>query len=755
MMVAGAAGGPGFGARERRRPGRRIAAVSALLVAASGLVAVTGLLPAAATSLPGIPGTPVAIGMARAAALRWSAPTDDGSPPLMRYRVEANKGSGWAPATAEQGVESMTAGYDHSCALLDDGTVKCWGYNGYGQLGLGDSAYRGDGAGEMGDSLPAVALGAGRAATAITAGAAHSCALLDNGTVKCWGYNYDGELGLGTTTLLGDGPGEMGDSLSDVALGTGRTAVAIAAGLWHTCALLDNGTVKCWGANGYGKLGLGDTAHRGDGPGEMGNDLPAVALGTGRTAVAITAGIRHTCALLDDRTVKCWGGGNRGQLGLGDTRERGDAPGEMGDSLPAVALGTGRSAVAITGGYYHSCALLDDGSVKCWGQNASGDLGLGDTAVRGDGPGEMGNNLPAVALGSGRTAEAVTAGHEHTCALLDNATVKCWGDNSAGQLGLGDTVDRGDGAGEMGNSLAAVALGAGRTAVAVTAGDQHSCALLDNATVKCWGQNVSGDLGLGDTAVRGDGPGEMGNNLPAVAMGTGRAASPQRSEVVRLTPGTYRLRVVAVSSAGESTPSGASAPVTVTASLPGAPTGVRAVPGSTTKATGPLKVSFKAGASNGSAPTGFTARCASSNGGVTRTRTGTASPLTVTGVTTAKRYTCTAKATNARGTGPASAPSASVIVGSPGAPTHARAVKVASGSLKVSFTPGASNGRAVTGYEARCESNNGGATRSKSGTASPVKVTHLTPGKRYTCTVRATNSRGTGLASAASAVVRA
>ena len=115
--------------------------------------------------------------------------------------------------------------------------------------------------------------------------------------MKCWGYNGDGELGLGDTTSRGDGwPGEMGDNLPAVDLGTGRTATAIAAGGNHTCALLDDATVKCWGFNGYGQLGLGDTVARGDEVGAMGDSLPAVDLGTGRTAVAIAAGSNHTCA---------------------------------------------------------------------------------------------------------------------------------------------------------------------------------------------------------------------------------------------------------------------------------------------------------------------------------------------------------------------------------------------------------------------------------------------------------------------------
>ena len=157
-------------------------------------------------------------------------------------------------------------------------------------------------------------------------------------------------------------------------------------------------TVKCWGDNGYGQLGLGDTADRGDQSGEMGGDLPAVDLGAGRIATAITAGGYHTCALLDDATVKCWGWGWHGRLGLGDMASLGDEPGEMGVNLPAVDLGAGRTATAITAGDAHTCALLDDATVKCWGDNGAGQLGLGDTANRGDEPGEMGVNLPAVDL---------------------------------------------------------------------------------------------------------------------------------------------------------------------------------------------------------------------------------------------------------------------------------------------------------------------------------------------------------------------
>merc|ERR1719235_82649 len=127
---------------------------------------------------------------------------------------------------------------------------------------------RGDGAGEMGDSLAYVDLGAGRSAQSLAAGVSHTCALLDNSQVKCWGWGRYGQLGYGDTNNRGDDAGEMGDSLAYVDLGAGRSVVSIAACNYHTCALLDNSQVKCWGHGGHGQLGYGDTNTRGDGAGE-------------------------------------------------------------------------------------------------------------------------------------------------------------------------------------------------------------------------------------------------------------------------------------------------------------------------------------------------------------------------------------------------------------------------------------------------------------------------------------------------------
>jgi hypothetical protein len=427
--------------------------------------------------------------------------------------ADANEQPG-APAT----VRSISAGTEHSCAVLDDGGVVCWGANSEGQLGLGDTVSRGGTPFESGSTLARIDLGTGRTATQVAAGGTHTCALLDTGQVKCWGENNVGQLGLGDALDRGDASGEMGDALPAVDLGAGRTATAIAAGSQHTCAILDTAVLKCWGANGLGQLGLGNDQNRGDTGGEMGDALPVVNLGTGRTVTAVTTGLDHTCALLDTQQIKCWGGNYFGQLGYGDLTDRGDGANEMGGLLPTVSLGTGRTVQAVSAGLIHTCALLDTGQVKCWGGNSIGQLGQGTDIDRGDDSGEMGDNLAVTDLGGGRRALAISAGGFHTCVLTTAGTVGCWGDNSDGQLGIGTNATRGDGAGEMGSALQFAAVSGTEKAVAVTAGNIHTCAVPESGGVRCWGLNGQGQLGTGDTASRGDGPGEMGDALVEVPL---------------------------------------------------------------------------------------------------------------------------------------------------------------------------------------------------------------------------------------------
>jgi alpha-tubulin suppressor-like RCC1 family protein len=420
-------------------------------------------------------------------------------------------------------VRAFGAGFANAygCAQLDNNSVKCWGSNSYGQTGIDRSSNVGDEAGDTGTRLAYVSLGSGPSVVSVGAGDHHSCALLSNGTVKCWGANLYGTSGLGDTARHDGRASYMGGNLPAVNFGAGRTVVALYVGSEHSCARLDNGATKCWGQNLYGQLGYGDTNDRGDAAAEMGDALPAINVGTGRLVKSMHLGYRHTCAILDNDQLKCWGYNGNAQLGLGDGVTRGDGPNEMGDSLSVVSLGSGRHAVAVFGGYFNTCVILDDSSVKCWGDNGHGQLGIGNKVMHGNTIAGMGDGLPAVNLGTGRTALTLGVGMSHVCALLDNATVKCWGYGAQGKLGYGDQNDRGDQANEMGDSLPVVDFGAGQSVISLATGWNHNCVTVsgNGGAVRCWGSGDTGSLGVGDNVSRGDDPGEMGSALMSVNLG--------------------------------------------------------------------------------------------------------------------------------------------------------------------------------------------------------------------------------------------
>ena len=190
------------------------------------------------------------------------------------------------------------AGQDHSCAVRLDMKLVCWGQGGLGELGYGAEDMIGD------DEVPFTAgpvpVGAGRSVTAVDVGTGHTCAILDTGELLCWGSGTGGKLGYGNTQSIGDD--EPASAAGPVSLGTGRTAVAVSAG-GHTCAILDNGDLLCWGMNTNGQLGYGNVATVGDN--EVPSSVGAVQLGSGRSASAVSVGGIHTCVVLDTEAVLC------------------------------------------------------------------------------------------------------------------------------------------------------------------------------------------------------------------------------------------------------------------------------------------------------------------------------------------------------------------------------------------------------------------------------------------------------------------
>jgi alpha-tubulin suppressor-like RCC1 family protein len=287
----------------------------------------------------------------------------------------------------------------------------------------------------MGDALPALQFG-GASVTKIDVGDDHACAVA-GGDVWCWGKGSSGQLGTEATNDVGTAGGP-----TKVHLKTGLVASAVALGQGHTCVLGTDGGVYCFGANDAGQLGLGSAGPTGDHAGTMGDAMQAVSLGDGFSAKAIASGARHVCALSQDGRVKCWGAADAGQLGLGDTRNRGTSAGDMGAALPTVDLGHGQVAVELACGTRHCCARTVQNTMKCWGDNSQGQLGLGDLVARGGDASSTGDNLPFVLTPPHESVLSIRAEGDTTCARTDGG-LRCWGRNRSGELGYGDQTARG------------------------------------------------------------------------------------------------------------------------------------------------------------------------------------------------------------------------------------------------------------------------------------------------------------------------
>jgi alpha-tubulin suppressor-like RCC1 family protein len=304
----------------------------------------------------------------------------------------------------------------------------------------------------------------------MTASLSHTCALTAEGTMLCWGSNEYGQLGNGSTA----------NSTAPVpVVGIGSAVVSIAAGRDFTCALTSAGSVWCWGDNGSGQLGNGTYAQSTI-PVEVLDSTGKVPLGG---AIAIAAGERHTCAVTNAGAALCWGDNSKGELGTGS---------EIGSNLPTPVSGISSGTATVSAGTDFTCAATTSGSVSCWGEGSSGQLGNG-TATS--------SSTPATVLDSTGKAPlsgvvAVSAGFENSCALTNIGTMDCWGANSSGQLGTGK-------AGAASGIPVAVMNSTGRSpltgVVAISSGLDDSCAITTDGKAMCWGANENGQLGNGNT----------------------------------------------------------------------------------------------------------------------------------------------------------------------------------------------------------------------------------------------------------------
>lgn len=400
----------------------------------------------------------------------------------------------------------LTAGAKHVCALLDDGTVACWGNNDFGQLGDGTFTPRTS-------PVPVASL---TGVISIAAGSFHTCAILASGAVRCWGDNFDGQLGTG---------GNL-SSTTPVAVVGLTNALSLAAGSAHTCAVRSGGAVWCWGDNSLGQLGTGTVGGHSYAP--VQGPFP---LNSG--IVAVASGANHSCALGGSGGVVCWGADDLGQLGTGSSSPpsgkpvgvpigfatdiaarnnsscaRGvdgtlrcwgdDALGQLGDggntkpTLPVLAQ-VSPTVVAIDG----SCAILVDGTVTCWGTNFTA------------------SGLPGPPIPGVTDAVEIAGGDAFGCAFTAGGNIRCWGDNTFGQHGNGTTSPSGT---DSVANIAGTFLGRGVSA----GGFMFTCGRRGNGTLACWGNGTFGELGNGGNSTSSN-PVAVSGLSNVIGVSTGNA----------------------------------------------------------------------------------------------------------------------------------------------------------------------------------------------------------------------------------------
>ena len=366
-------------------------------------------------------------------------------------------------------VVGLTAGSDDSCMLLPLGRGYCWGLDTDGQLGSGvSSTCFGNGGAPLSCAIAPVPISGGLRMTTISAGGIATCGLATTGAAYCWGDNSFGELGINSIA---------GTSTPVPVTGELRfTSISVGGG--HVCAIATAQRTFCWGNNASGQLGDAQSI----------NSTTPIQL-AGGPFVAVTAGGVHTCGLTSAGIAYCWGDNTAGQLGAGFAG---------GTSATPVPVAGGQTFAAISAGALHTCGVVKGGSVYCWGDNTSGELGLAA------GPGS--SATPVLVTGVSAISQ-VSAGDGFTCALSGTGVV-CWGSNAFGQLGAGAVG---------GVSAAPQSVTGGMPFGSVTAGARHVCAVVSGGAnagrAACWGSDIFGALGNSRQATLSASPVLVGSPL--------------------------------------------------------------------------------------------------------------------------------------------------------------------------------------------------------------------------------------------------
>lgn len=354
------------------------------------------------------------------------------------------------PASALVSLQGrISAGNAHTCIVTAAGAAKCTGQNTYGQLG--------DGTTTSTTGLVQVS-GLTSGVASISAGDTSTCALLTSGAVKCWGDNSQGQLGNGTLV-------SSTTPVQVTGLTTGVSQISV--GYQFACAISSTNNVKCWGDSTYQQTGRNSTSDVTTPLNVCSDDYCTAAIGP---IASVSAGRWHACAVSTSGAAMCWGHNNYGKLGNGSMVDSGRA-------VTPTGLGSGVSM--ISAGAHHTCALMTAGGVKCWGWGAQGQIGNGAVSDV---------NTPTNTSSLGGTVLALSSGYHFACVLMSGPAVKCWGFNSKGQIGDGSTTNR---------STPVVATVAVSGVQALTSGTNHTCVVDGDGSVKCWGQNLDGQLGDG------------------------------------------------------------------------------------------------------------------------------------------------------------------------------------------------------------------------------------------------------------------